>query len=155
VAEPAEVVAGKERELLEEDRALAPGRAFEDVEAAIPEGGRRLDRRLVGGKVGAFERGGMLAGGCRSGTSWPDEPLDLVGDPPAVEDVEARLQRRDAALAAVLDRRVEQVRIACDQAGNRTILPTSGMPPSRKTSAVDGQCEIRWCDCSIPSRSAG
>ena len=117
VAEPAEVVAGEERELLQEHRPLAPGRALEDVEAAVAEGRRLLDGRAVRGQVRELEVGRERVGvvGARPPRERlrarrRDEPLDLVGDRSSVEDVEARPERGFAPLAPVPHLGVEELR---------------------------------------------
>ena len=77
----------EQRELLEEDRALAPGPAFEHRVAVIVERDRVFDARLPAGEVVGREEAAMaLARGVEHFVE-AEEPVDRLGDEAAVPGV--------------------------------------------------------------------
>src|SRR6185295_3133931 len=69
-----EVVAAKERELLEPDRAGCPRLRLADRESVVLERRDRLERRVPGGHVGAGQETALAR----------DEAIDLLCDEPLV-----------------------------------------------------------------------
>jgi hypothetical protein len=86
-----EIEALEQRQLLEQNRALAPRAAFRDSVAAIIEGERRFDGSFPAREIVAGQQSAMTAPGDVKHLFVPAEPVDRLGDKAAIPGIAGAL----------------------------------------------------------------